>query len=142
MGGMLPRDDRVPDTIAFAPVWCRHVHYRGKYRHYLGNRRYSAYCHYRLFPSVPSNCTSITAGNGRYRETNHCTIMFITGRGHKKNLACFADVTARGISWETPSSPPLLLIFPVFLASKPLGLNSTHVFWGKILRISVGSCLP
>ena len=33
------------------PLQCRYVHYRGKYRHYSGNRHYSAYCHSWLFPS-------------------------------------------------------------------------------------------
>ena len=37
-----------------------------KYGHCTGNRHYSAYNHYWLFPSVPSNFTDTIAGNRHY----------------------------------------------------------------------------
>ena len=37
---------RLAVQLAVVPLQCRIVHYRGKYRHYSGNRCYSAYCHY------------------------------------------------------------------------------------------------
>ena len=42
------------------------MHYRGKYRHYNGNRQYSGYCRYWLFLSVPSDFTGTIAGNRHY----------------------------------------------------------------------------
>ena len=40
----------------------------GMWRHYSGNRHYSAHCHYLLFPSVPSDATGTISGN-RHHST-------------------------------------------------------------------------
>ena len=45
------------------PLKCRYVHYKEKYRHYSGNRHYSTYCHYWLFPSVPRDFAGNIVGN-------------------------------------------------------------------------------
>ena len=42
------------------------VHYRGKYRHYSGNRHYSAHCDCWRFPFVPSDFTGTIAGSRHY----------------------------------------------------------------------------
>ena len=49
-------------TASVVPPKCLCAHYRGKYRHYVGNRHYTAYCHYWWFPSVSSDFT----GTNRY----------------------------------------------------------------------------
>ena len=48
-----------------------------KYRYYRSNRHYSAYCHHRLFPPVPSDTMGTITGNRHYSPAlyrdNHCT---------------------------------------------------------------------
>ena len=39
---------------------------RGKHRYYIGNRHYSAYCHYRLLSFVPGDFTGTIAGGRHY----------------------------------------------------------------------------
>ena len=48
------------------PLLRRYMHYRGKYRHYIDNRHYSAYGHYWLFPYVPRDLTGVVAVNRHY----------------------------------------------------------------------------
>ena len=43
------------------------MHYRGKHRHYRGNRHYSAFYHCWLFPCVPSDFAGTVVGN------QHCS---------------------------------------------------------------------
>ena len=42
------------------------MHDRGKYRHNIGNRHYSAYCHYWLFSSEPNDFSGALAGDQDY----------------------------------------------------------------------------
>ena len=58
------------------------MHYRGKYRHYGGNRHYSAYCQYWLFPSVRSDFTGTVAGNRHYSTgTIQGSLLHLTSEG-------------------------------------------------------------
>ena len=45
-------------------IYMWYVHYREKHRHY------STYCHYWLFPSVPSEFTGTIADSRHYRGTS------------------------------------------------------------------------
>ena len=49
--------------VVLIPLWCRYVHYRGKYRQCCSSdRHYSTYCHYWLLPYVQNDFTGTIEG--------------------------------------------------------------------------------
>ena len=56
----------VYSVTVVVPLYCRYVHYRGKYPHYSDNRHYSAHCYYWLSPYVLCDFKGTIAGNRHY----------------------------------------------------------------------------
>ena len=99
-----------------------------KYRRYYGNLNYSAYCHYSLLPSVPSDFTGTIAGNQHYST-----------RTIEGPLPCPIDVVAQG------DSP--LRCRPSQHPHRPQQVYSalcrcwTHVLINTFLLLPAGKCI-